>query len=176
MKHVAFLLFRSTDEISSVVGRALSKGHPIRIRKEKKKKKKNRKTGLHERFAIREGRRKRGQERKHSTLSANKPGFVVISFCGARVQSRAHRERPCMYTDIPPTRNTTSHTNATTRDAYVRVRKRVGWSGSDNRESGDGYLSYVSSAIAATVEEQIGRNKHGATSSASNPLSVEDPR
>lgn len=56
--------------------------------KRKKEKKKNRKTGLHERFAIREGRRKRGQERKHSTLSANKPGFVVISFCGARVQSR----------------------------------------------------------------------------------------
>lgn len=30
------------------------------------------------------------QERKHCTLSANKPGFVVISFCGARVEPAQH--------------------------------------------------------------------------------------
>jgi len=32
------------------------------------------------------------QERKHCTLSANKPGFVVISSCGARVEPAQHTD------------------------------------------------------------------------------------
>jgi len=34
----------------------------------------------------------RAQERKHCTLSANKPGFVVISSCGARVEPAQHTD------------------------------------------------------------------------------------
>lgn len=63
-----------------------------------------------ERFVItnREGTRrgwKRAQERKHCTLSANKPGFVVISFCRARVQPAQHTEENTERARRAPTPN-----------------------------------------------------------------------
>lgn len=51
------------------------------------------------------------QERKHCTLSANKPGFVVISFCRARVQLAQHREENTEAAVRPRIRPTFCHEN-----------------------------------------------------------------
>lgn len=151
-----------------------------------KKKKKKRKAELHgiERERERkgkeirdrvEGRRsegggewKRAQERKHCTLSANKPGFVVISFCRARVQPAQHTEenteRDPVFRQRESTQlraschgayNTPSHSRIAVykhdggcmyvyMHTYVHTRIRVEWERrSDNRESGNGYLLRV---------------------------------
>lgn len=95
------------------------------------------------------------QERKHCTLSANKPGFVVISSCGARVEPAQHTDAYTRAVGHCANASALEHTQQRERKREESERER--------REL---------RAIAATLmaEKQIGRNKHGTTSSVGNPL------